>query len=91
MKRKSLPKAGWAPPRGQGVWPGCFPEKNRYPCPWGAAGDAVFPSRCPRGRLLAGLLWLAHLEKGESPQAGQSTALAAEREINYGHFGALQG
>lgn len=72
------------------MWPGCFPEKSRNPCVergWRGHGVPILMS-----------LWL-HVSRavvvgtpGERrvPKAGQSKALAAEREINYGHFAALQ-
>lgn len=50
MKRKSLSKAGWPPPQDQGVWPGCFPEKSRYPCV--VACEGLEGTRCSHPDVL---------------------------------------
>lgn len=44
----------------------------------------VFPSWCPRGCMFPGLLWLAHLEKGESPRQVRAKHLLRKGKLIMG-------
>lgn len=88
IKRKSLSKGGLLP-RIRACGQDAFPKRATVP--------AWLPVR-GHGVPMLMSLWLGVSRAvvvgtpGEKrvPKAGQSKALAAEREINYGHFAALQ-
>lgn len=85
MKRKSLSKAGWPPPQDQGVWPGCFPERSPAK---GWRGHGV-PILMSLSLAVSRAVVVGTPGERRVPKAGQSKALAVEKEINYGHFAAL--